>query len=280
MLSTTAAASDAAGGHESIVGKVSRSKMSHLSFEELVHDGNTSSVDGWDFSWFEGRATEERPSWGYAKAMSERMGQSTAAVDLQTGGGEVLNTVKTFPPLIAATESWPPNLAISSKRLAPRGALVVAHQDPHPLPFADEVFDLIVSRHPITVCWDQICRVLRPGGTYFAQHVGHRSVFEVREFLLGPQPDNMERHPDTTRAAAEAAGMEVMELKFERTKIEFFDVAAVIHYLRKIVWLVPDFSVEKYADKLKEMHEHIQMHQSFVAYSSRFLIVARKPSNQ
>jgi hypothetical protein len=124
-------------------------KMSDLSYEELVHDGNTSSVDGWDFTWYEGRATEARPSWGYAKAMNERMGKATAGLDLQTGGGEVLNTVEKFPPVMVATESWPPNLALAAKRLRPRGVVVVVvdHEVP-PLPFADDYFDLIVSRHP------------------------------------------------------------------------------------------------------------------------------------
>ncbi|KAF9931227.1 hypothetical protein BGZ67_005424 [Mortierella alpina] len=210
--------------------------------------------------------------------MSDRMGKATAGLDLQTGGGEVLNTVEKFPLLIAATESWPPNLALASKRLSTRGVVVIACHDQGPLPFADEVFDLIVSRHPSTICWDEIYRVICPGGSYFAQHVGHRSGFEVSEFLREPQRTNMNRDPDTTKAAAEAAGLEVVQLKFERTKMEFFDVGAIIHYLRKIIWLVPDFSVEKYADKLKEMHEYIQIHGSFVAYSSRFLIVARKTS--
>ena len=33
-------------------------------FEELVADAGSVSVDGWDFSWLEGRATEERPCGG------------------------------------------------------------------------------------------------------------------------------------------------------------------------------------------------------------------------
>ncbi|KAG0377818.1 hypothetical protein BGX24_005371 [Mortierella sp. AD032] len=275
MLHHTAAASDTVQDNTIHMPK---SKMSHLSYEDLVQDGNTSSVDGWDFSWFEGRATEERPSWGYAKALNERMGKIAAGLDLQTGGGEVLDTVEKFPPLMAATESWPPNLALASKRLGARGIVVIVDHDRPPLPFANEVFDLVVSRHPITVCWEQVYRVLCPGGTYFAQHVGHRSGFEVSEFFMGPQPDNMNRHPDTASAEAQAAGLEVVQLKFERTKMEFFDVGAIIHYLRKIIWLVPDFSIEKYGDKLKEMHEYILTHGSFVSYSSRFLIVARKPS--
>jgi len=41
-------------------------------FEELVAEGDSVPLDGWDFSWFEGRATEERPSWGYARLLVPR----------------------------------------------------------------------------------------------------------------------------------------------------------------------------------------------------------------
>ena len=37
------------------------------SFEELVKEAASVSVAGWDFSWLSGRATEERPSWGYQR---------------------------------------------------------------------------------------------------------------------------------------------------------------------------------------------------------------------
>ena len=43
-------------------------------FEELVEEAAAVSVDGWDFSWLAGRATEERPPWGYARSMAERTG--------------------------------------------------------------------------------------------------------------------------------------------------------------------------------------------------------------
>jgi hypothetical protein len=32
-------------------------------FDELVAEGEAVPTEGWDFSWFDGRATEERPSW-------------------------------------------------------------------------------------------------------------------------------------------------------------------------------------------------------------------------
>jgi hypothetical protein len=61
-----------------------------ISFEELIADANAADVTGWDFSWLDGRATEERPTWGYQKLMGEKIGRAALALDIQTGGGEVL----------------------------------------------------------------------------------------------------------------------------------------------------------------------------------------------
>lgn len=163
-------------------------------FDALVTEAGSVSVDGWDFSWLDGRATEQRPSWGYARAMGERMGRARAALDIQTGGGEVLASVPKLPPLAAATESWPPNIARATALLHPRGVVVVADEDEPPLPFADAAFDLVVSRHPVTTWWDEIARVLAPGGTYFSQQVGPGSVFELVEYFLGPQPPRRAAH--------------------------------------------------------------------------------------
>jgi SAM-dependent methyltransferase len=130
--------------------------------------------------------------------MGERMARAAAALDIQTGGGEVLAGVATLPPLAAATESWPPNIARATKLLHQRGVVVVADSDEPPLPFGDEAFDLVVSRHPVTTWWAEIARVLQPGGTYFSQQVGPRSVGELVEWFVGPQPKVVigDRNPD------------------------------------------------------------------------------------
>lgn len=156
------------------------------SFEALIEAGNTADVTGWDFAWLEGRATEERPPWGYARLLSERLGAASASLDIQTGGGEVLAEAASFPRAAVATESWPPNVRRATQLLHPRGVVVVADPDEPPLPFADEAFDLVTSRHPATIWWSEIARVLTHGGTYFAQHVGPASAFELIEFFLGP----------------------------------------------------------------------------------------------
>ncbi|WP_425444155.1 methyltransferase domain-containing protein [Streptomyces uncialis] len=251
-------------------------------FSALVAEAEAAPVDGWDFSWFEGRATEERPSWGYARAMGERMGRASAALDVQTGGGEVLDSVPVLPRLVAATEAWPPNVARATARLGPRGVVVVAAGQDDPLPFADGAFDLVVSRHPVRAHWAEAARVLRPGGTYFSQEVGPASAFEVVEYFLGPQPERVRkaRDPRAARRAAEAAGLDVVDLRSERLRMEFHDVGAVVHFLRKVVWMVPGFTVERYRDRLRELHEDIRRDGPFVAHSSRFLIEARRPGGR
>ncbi|MFD7875812.1 methyltransferase domain-containing protein [Streptomyces sp. NPDC059766] len=257
--------------------------QSTRTFEDLVAEGAAVPTEGWDFSWFEGRATEQRPSWGYAVSKAARLSEATAALDLQTGGGEVLDfalgRAERAPRLTVATEGWPPNVAKATALLGPRGVAVVAVEEDAPLPFADGAFDLVVSRHPVRPQWEEIARVLAPGGTYFAQHVGPASVFELVEHFLGPQPDEVRdaRDPGRERAGAEAAGLEVVGLRAERLRLEFHDIAAVVHFLRKVIWMVPGFTVEAYEPRLRALHRRIETEGPFVAHSTRHLVDARKP---
>ncbi|MDI2126553.1 methyltransferase domain-containing protein [Yinghuangia seranimata] len=249
-------------------------------FDDLVAEAAAAPVAGWDFSWLDGRATEQRPSWGYQKLIGERIGRAHAVLDIQTGGGEVLAGVPKLAPLTVATESWPPNIDKATRLLHPLGAVVVADEDEPPLPFGPDAFDLVVSRHPVTVWWDEIARVLAPGGTYLSQQVGPASVFEVVEYFLGPQPPEVRhaRHPDDAHAGAEAAGLDVVDLRFETLRTEFLDIGAVVYFLRKVIWMVPGFTVERYRDRLRDLHEQIEAEGPFVAHTTRFLIEARKPA--
>jgi len=255
------------------------------SFEDLVAEGVAVPTEGWDFSWFEGRATEARPSWGYARSAGDRLSRATTALDVQTGGGEVfdfaLSRAAAQPPmLVAATEGWPPNVAKATELLRSRGVVVVAAAEDAPLPFADAAFDLVLSRHPVRANWPEIARVLRAGGTYFAQHVGPGSAVELVEHFLGPQPDDLRnaRDPERERAGAEAAGLAIVELRAERLRMEFRDIAAVVHFLRKVIWMVPDFTVEAYEPQLRALHEQIESTGPFVTYSTRHLFDVRKPT--
>lgn len=245
-------------------------------FEDLVAEGEAVPTEGWDFSWFTGRATEQRPSWGYARLLADRMAKAEAALDLQTGGGEVLAAIPVAPPVLAATESWPPNLAIARRALAKFGADVREVDDAADLPFPSEHFDLVVARHPVLTRWDEVRRVLRPGGVHLSQQVGAGSVRELTDFVMGPRPVDPGRSPVVLVTRAEEAGLEVVDLRQEALRMEFHDIAAVVHFLRKVVWIVPGFTADAYRDRLSRLHDFIERHGPFVAHSQRILIEAVK----
>jgi SAM-dependent methyltransferase len=270
--------------------------------DQLIAEGDAVPTAGWDFSWFDGRATEERPAWGYARLLSERLRRAHAVLDIQTGGGEVLagalraagageqearagepgagaagssGAAASGPAVLAATESWPPNVALARASLAPFGCEVAEVPDDARLPFPPGSFDLVVSRHPAEIVWPEIARVLKPGGTYFSQQVGAGSNRELIDFMMGPQPVNQSRSPKVAVTEATAAGLEIVDLREQALRVEFFDVAAVVHFLKKVLWTVPGFTVAGYREPLARMHEHIQVNGSFVCHSQRFLIEAR-----
>jgi SAM-dependent methyltransferase len=248
-------------------------------FDELVAEGESEPVAGWDFSWLAGRATEERPAWGYSGLLAAAISGASAVLDIQTGGGEVLAAaIAQPPPVLAATESWPPNVELARQRLAPLGGTVAEVADTSPLPFGAAAFDLVASRHPTVTDWPEIARVLAPGGRYLSQQVGAGTNRELYEYLMGPQEATPDRSAPLAAAQAGAHGLLVTRLEEQALRVEFLDIGAVIYFLRKVLWTVPDFSVERYRDRLAALHAQIETAGQFTCFSRRFLIEARRPA--
>ena len=253
-------------------------------FDALVFEANAEPTEGWDFSWLDGRAVEGRPSWGYLVGVTRRLNTASSAVDLQTGGGErfaeALSKSERRPLTLAATESWSPNVTVARETLAPYGVDIVEVPEGDGLPFASETFDLVCSRHPTENNWPEIQRVLRPDGTYFSQQIGAGTNSELTEFFMGPQPMSERQRLATLMRQARDAGLEVIDAREESLPVVFFDVGAVVYFLRKVTWTVPDFTVERYRDRLKDLFELIERSGRFASHAQRILFEARKPGGQ
>jgi SAM-dependent methyltransferase len=246
-------------------------------YAELIEEAVAVDVSGWDFGWLDGRASEERPPWGYSRLIASRLAQVACALDIDTGGGEIIAEVPHLPSRMVVTEGWSPNVERARALLTSRGVEVVPVEQGGPLPFPDAGFELVTSRHPVDPDWREIARVLADGGTYLAQHVGPGSAFDLIECFLGPLPrERLARDPQRESAAARAAGLEIVDLRTARCRMEFFDIGAVVYILRKCVWWVPDFDAERYRQTLARLDAHIRERGAFVAYSTRTLIEARR----
>jgi SAM-dependent methyltransferase len=248
-------------------------------FDDLLAEAGSAPVTGWDFSWLDGRASEERPSWGYAASLTDRLGRADSVLDIQTGGGEVLaealSGCRRRPITAAATESWLPNLALARERLGPFQVRVEEAPEEGPLPFDDESFDLVTSRHPTIVPWIEIARVLLPSGTFFAQLIGAGTNRELTEFLMGRYTRTDVRSSEQVLADARAAGLDVVDLRDERLRVVFNDVGAVVYFLRKVIWTVPGFTIDAYRPQLLRLHQLIEREGSFVSHARRLLVEAR-----
>ncbi len=247
-------------------------------FDELVLAAERAPVGSWDFGWLEGRAVEERPRWRYFDLVAERGASCSTLLEVEAGVGMMIGSLPSLPALAVATEGFPPSVALAAPRLRARGVALVVTSQRHPgLPFAGGSFELVVSRHPIDPSWREIARVLESGGSYLAQHVGPQSLRSLSEFLMGPLPETSHRDPAVERRAAEDAGLVVRTLEVERPRTAFFDIGAVVYFLRLVPWIVPDFEVRRYRRRLLALHEVIERDGGFETTASRVLIEAVKP---
>ena len=99
--------------------------MSDSKFDRLVQEALNQEFRGWDFSWTHGRWHEENPSWNYRQLVQSRIREAKSLLDMGTGGGEFLASLKNLPKSAFETESYPPNVPVARARLAPLGVTVL-----------------------------------------------------------------------------------------------------------------------------------------------------------
>lgn len=121
-------------------------------------------IHGWDFSPIQGRFAEEHDlPWSYRSLVQEYLRDDLALLDCDTGGGEFLLSLGHPPERTAATEGYPPNVRLCRETLAPLGVDFQECAAPSAIPFPDESFDLILSRHGAFVWFARVIEWEFPG---------------------------------------------------------------------------------------------------------------------
>jgi SAM-dependent methyltransferase len=236
---------------------------------------------GWDFAYLAGRLYEEQPPWDYLARAAARMDQATAVLDMDTGGGEKLLSLRShWPAKVVVTESYPPNLALVRSRLEPLGVTVVDAElsETDPLPFADGEFDLVLNRHG-SFNSAEVARILRPGGVFLTQQV-HGLWAEALQARFGVKPPWPDATPERDVPLLTAAGLEVTDVQEWQGPFIFHDVGALVYFLKAAPWEVPEFSVARYADVLLEMQAQLDRGEPLAFRMWLYIIEARKPGGQ
>ena len=248
-------------------------------YDELVAAAEAAPIDGWNFSWLDGRATGSQPTWSYPDLARKLLHDYYWALDVDTGGGEALAALAPPPGRVWATEGWSPNVNVARRRLTPLGVTVVPSGDAGRLPFENEEFDLLLNRHGRLNAAES-ARVLTAGGTLITQQVGSDDCVELNAALGAPvkRPEAPVWHLATAAAALTRATLPIVDAREEWPILTFHDIGAVVYQLRMVSWQVPDFTVPRYDDALRRLDAHIRTNGCLEVRTHRFLIIARKPA--
>ena len=257
--------------------------------DRLIDEAVRAPFSGWDFGWLAGRIEETRPPWNYGDELARVLARADAALDIDTGGGEVLARHRTGSGTIVATEGYPPNIEVAAATLRPLGIHVVGigsapdnvdqpgttpQETASHLPFRGETFDLVVDRH--SSYWpSEVARVLRPGGTFLTQQ---RGVGGDELLRLFGRPTSPGPAFDLAFAVAQLrdAGLEVLRAEEATTPIAFLDVGAFVYYVRAVPWVLPDFDVVEDREALEAVDATIGREGSFEVHGEHVLLVARR----
>jgi len=251
-----------------------------MNLNELVESWKREEQEpfsGWDFSHLDGRMIEEQALWFYSTRAAKLMRQSSAVIDMGTGGGERLLLLREhWPKKVVATEDYPPNFRLATERLSRFGAQVVdvPLTDYDPMPFADGEFDLVLNRHS-GLNAKEVARILAPGGSFLTQQVHGLWAHDlIAAFDAKPQwPEStLEKYVPQLRAA----GLTVADTQEWSGKLSFTDVGAIVYYLKAVPWLVQGFSVETHLPYLLALQRRLESRDGLTFVARKYLIEARK----
>jgi SAM-dependent methyltransferase len=262
------------------------------SFDELVAEALAAPFTGWDFSWLDARTslTQDLP-WSYTAEVRSRAGAAAAMLDMGTGGGERLASIRQRPDRTVATESWAPNVGVADARLRPLGIPVV-HCDgapanmsaeaatAHPgrpglLPFADGTFDLVINKHE-SFRGDEVARVLAPGGVFVTQQVDYHNSDELYQLLGLEPPPQPETWLPLAASQLTDGGLLIVTTAAGQAHRYFDHVGAVIYYLKIVSWAIADYRLDEFLPRLREAWRTTGAW-PWLMRERRFLVVAAKP---
>ena len=256
---------------------------SEKTFEEYLEEAVKAPFSGWNFEYITGtgRMRGAPLKWNYYNVVLPWLLEAKTLLDMGTGGGEILSRFEPLPSVTYATEQYKPNVVIARERLEPIGVKVFEiEEEKEPpfntnLPFADKFFDLIINRHEAYYP-QELMRILKPGGMFITQQVGSINVLSLRQFLTGKDETTANWNLESAVEELESAGFRIIEQQEDIQFYRFYDIGAVAYFMKAIPWIIEGFTVDKYRDRLRELHLQICRSGFYDSPLHQFIITVQK----
>ncbi|WP_191560316.1 class I SAM-dependent methyltransferase [Metabacillus idriensis] len=249
--------------------------MNNLQF--WIKELESSTFSGWNFSYLteSGRMDSEPLNWNYYSLALPHLRQAEAALDMGTGGGEYLSSFYPFPRRMAATEGYKPNIPLAKAKLEPLGVEVLSFENDAALPFQSDEFDLVINKHE-SFDPNEVKRIVKPSGMFITQQVGGSDMADLNERLHTDQCIYLGWNLESASAGLKKEGFRAAAAKEQFPKTRFYDIGAILYYLKAIPWQIPEFSYDKYEQQLLDIQYEIETRGYIEFTSHRFLIMAIK----
>jgi len=227
---------------------------------------------GWDLSGVKPKLLDPGPPWNYEDLIREYAEDKKQALDMGTGGGELLSQMRhALPHRTIATEEWKVNAPIAKRRLDPFDVDTVRCKSLN-LPFASSIFDLVANRHE-ELDPKEVARVLSPGGYVVTQQVGDNWTELTRFFPRAPSFSKL--YSDYVRGF-QTAGLKVLRNIQHYYKVAYRGLGEIVYLLSVAPWEVPGFSLERDPEALISLESELLKPEGLMLTESRFLTIAQK----
>ncbi len=234
-------------------------------------------MEGWDFSYLDGRIREGDLPWDYRTIVKSSLKSPMKLLDMGTGGGEFLLSLGYNPKFISVTESYPPNIELCRKKLHPLGIKVIETYDDLNLDIPSSSLDMVINRHESYVA-KEVFRILKPGGIFVTQQVGAYNNLEFSNHLFAASRQVVKEYTIAYhKSEILKAGFEIDYEEEAMTDLEFLDIGGLVYFASIIDWEFPGFSVDKFTGTLLRLHRELESGKRLVSQEHRFIVKARKP---
>jgi SAM-dependent methyltransferase len=250
--------------------------MNYSKLKELWEKEEKKAFEGWDFSYIENRWESEEVPWDYKEILSKYLNSKYKLLDMGTGGGEFLLSLKHPYNNTSVTEMWEPNVELCKKRLEPLGIEVKQVFNDSELPFKDESFHMIINRQA-SFDIKEVKRILKPNGIFITQQVGGKNNEVLSKVLIKNfKPLFSENTLENNLKKFKENSFEILYAKEYFPYLRFKDIGALVYFAKIIEWEFPSFSVENCFEELCKLYEGIKVNDYVESIEHRFIIVCRK----